>query len=66
MEIPEDVKNILKNSCADCHSNYTKYPWDSGIAPVSWYLAQHVNMDKEHFNFSEWNVYNKNQKTHII
>ncbi|MBT8316905.1 MAG: heme-binding domain-containing protein, partial [Lutibacter sp.] len=52
--------------CADCHSNKTNYPWYSEIAPISWYLAQHVNEGKEYLNFSEWTTYNKNQKSHII
>jgi len=64
--IPEEVKEIIKTSCADCHSNKTIYPWYSEIAPVSWYLAQHVNEGKEHLNFSEWTAYNKNQKSHIL
>ena len=63
MNIPDEVKSIIKTSCADCHSNYTKYPWYSEIAPVSWYLAQHVNEGKEHLNFSEWTSYNKDQKS---
>lgn len=66
MQIPDNVKEIIKTSCADCHSNYTKYPWYSEIAPVSWYLAQHVNEGKEHLNFSEWVAYNKDQKEHIL
>ena len=66
MELPNEVKEIIKTSCADCHSNFTKYPWYSEIAPVSWYLAQHVNKGKDHLNFSEWTVYNKNQREHII
>ena len=66
MQVPEEVKEIIKTSCADCHSNYTNYPWYSEIVPVSWYLAQHVNEGKEHLNFSEWAAYNKNQKSHII
>jgi len=66
MEVPNEVKQIIKTSCADCHSNATIYPWYSEIAPVSWYLAQHVNEGKEHLNFSEWTAYNKNQKSHII
>ncbi len=64
--VPENVQEIIKTSCADCHSNYTKYPWYSEIAPVSWYLAQHINEGKEHLNFSEWTAYNSNQKSHII
>jgi len=66
MEVPQEIKEIIKTSCADCHSNNTKYPWYSEIAPVSWYLAQHVNEGKEHLNFSEWAAYNKDQKSHIL
>ena len=64
--VPENVQQILKTSCNDCHSNQTKYPWYSEIAPISWFLAQHVNEGKEHLNFSEWANYNNNQKSHII
>ncbi|MDP3312794.1 heme-binding domain-containing protein [Lutibacter sp.] len=64
--VPDEVKLILKNSCNDCHSNATIYPWYSEIAPASWYLAQHVNDGKKHLNFSEWMNYNANQKKHII
>lgn len=66
MQVPIEVKEIIKTSCADCHSNFTKYPWYFEIAPVSWYLAQHVNKGKENLNFSEWSTYNKNQKNHIL
>lgn len=66
MTVPENVQEIIKTSCADCHSNTTKYPWYSEIAPISWYLASHVNDGKEHLNFSEWAAYNKYQKEHIL
>jgi hypothetical protein len=66
LKVPEEVKQLIKTSCADCHSNSTVYPWYSEIAPVSWYLAQHVNEGKEHLNFSEWGTYNKFQKEHIL
>ena len=66
MEIPNDANEILKTSCTDCHSNTTVYPWYSEIAPVSWYLASHVNDGKEHLNFSEWASYNKDQQKHIL
>jgi len=66
MEIPVEVNKIIQTSCADCHSNSTTYPLYSEIAPVSWYLAQHVNEGKEHLNFSEWTTYNKDQKEHLL
>ncbi|WP_372746932.1 heme-binding domain-containing protein [Lutibacter sp.] len=66
MDVPMEVQEILKTSCNDCHSNNTEYPWYSEVAPVSWYLASHVNEGKEHLNFSEWAKYNEDQKNHII
>jgi len=66
MPIPTEVEAILKTSCNDCHSNSTVYPWYSEIAPVSWYLASHVNDGKEHLNLSEWTAYNSYQKEHIL
>ncbi|HEY9221166.1 MAG TPA: heme-binding domain-containing protein [Lutibacter sp.] len=66
MEIPVEVTKIIQTSCADCHSNSTNYPWYSEIAPVSWYLAQHVKEGKENLNFSGWTAYNKDQQEHIL
>ena len=66
VETPLEVKDILETSCNDCHSNKTIYPWYSEIAPISWYLASHVNDGKEHLNFSNWTNYNNFQKEHIL
>lgn len=66
INVPDQVQGILKKSCNDCHSNFTNYPWYSEIAPVSWYLASHVNDGKKHMNLSDWTVYNKNQQIHIL
>lgn len=66
MPIPSEVELILTKSCNDCHSNSTNYPWYSEIAPVSWYLASHVNDGKEHLNLSEWTAYNVYQKEYIL
>ena len=49
-----EVKNILKNSCYDCHSNETVWPAYSYVAPVSFFLADHVEHGRKHLNFSEW------------
>jgi len=66
IKVSKNVQEIIKTSCADCHTNYTVYPWYNKIAPVSWFLAYHINDGKEHLNFSEWMKYNKKQKNHII
>jgi len=66
MEIPVEVNRIIQTSCADCHTNSTRYPWYNEIAPASWFLAYHVKEAKEHLNFSEWTTYNKDQKEHLL
>jgi len=48
------VMDILKNSCYDCHSFETKWPTYSSIAPISFFVASHVNKGRKALNFSEW------------
>jgi hypothetical protein len=50
-----EIAGILKRACGDCHSNETKWPWYSRIAPVSWLVADDVKQGRAHLNFSEWN-----------
>jgi len=52
--VPAGVKQILRTSCADCHSNETVWPWYSNIAPISWVVAHDVEEGREDLNFSEW------------
>lgn len=61
-----EVGSLLKNACFDCHSNYTKYPWYTNIAPASWWIKGHINEGKEHLNFSEWGDYSKKKADHKL
>jgi hypothetical protein len=45
---------LLERSCMDCHSNRTRWPWYSYVAPVSWLVAHDVEEGREHLNFSSW------------
>ena len=51
---PPAMAAVLKNSCYDCHSFETKWPWYSCIAPVSWFVARDVNAGRASLNFSDW------------
>lgn len=53
-EVPGHIAGLLEESCYDCHSNHTNYPWYSRIAPFSWYLEAHIRGGKEEANFSEY------------
>lgn len=56
--VPDNVKLILDKACNDCHTNTTKYPWYANFQPVAWFLAEHVEDGKKHFNLSEFAAYN--------
>ena len=58
-----EVKDILKRACYDCHSNETNWVWYTKIAPMSWLAAGDVNGGRESLNFSEWgNISTMDQK----
>tara|TARA_R110002072_G_scaffold7993_21_gene42278 strand:+ start:1261 stop:1734 length:474 start_codon:yes stop_codon:yes gene_type:complete len=61
---PEDVKIILTETCIDCHSDVTQYPWYNNITPVNFWLAAHVKDGKKHFNLSNWEGNSIKRKDH--
>ncbi len=66
IDAPKEVMAILKRSCFDCHSNETKWPWYSYVAPVSWLVGNDVHAGRKHMNFSEWDTYNERRRNHKI
>ncbi|WP_457599184.1 heme-binding domain-containing protein [Hydrogenimonas sp.] len=54
------TRELFMRACGDCHSNETKWPWYSRIAPVSWLVAYDVAEGREHFNVSMWGIQKKN------
>ncbi len=49
------TRALVVAACYDCHSNHTRTPWYGKVAPVSWWLTNHVNDGRAALNFSEWN-----------
>ena len=64
--IPEEVKVILKAKCYDCHSNESHWPWYSYVAPVSWWVADHVHEGRREVNFSKWDTYSEDKQEEKI
>src|SRR5271154_3229821 len=54
VSVPPAVEAVLTRSCADCHSDQTRWPWYSRVAPVSWFVVNHVQEGRRHLNMSEW------------
>ena len=53
-QMTPQVASILDRSCRDCHSNKTVWPWYTQVAPVSWWLTNHVNEGRHNLNISQW------------
>jgi hypothetical protein len=52
-----EVAAILDRACRDCHSNETRWPWYSHVAPVSWLVARDVRVGRKELSFSTWGDY---------
>ena len=61
-----EVTAIFKADCYDCHSNQTNYPWYASIAPISFFINNHIEEGKEHFNVSDWESYSPKTKDHKL
>ncbi|MBI5471964.1 MAG: heme-binding domain-containing protein [Ignavibacteriae bacterium] len=57
LPVPRNIKAVLQNSCYDCHSNNTRYPWYAEVQPIGWFLHDDVIHGKERLNFSEFSRY---------
>jgi len=63
---PPHVMEILRTSCYDCHSHETAWPWYSRVAPVSIWVADHVEEGRAELNFSEWGAYTARRADHKL
>ncbi len=63
---PNAVIVTLKNACYDCHSYETRYPWYARIAPVKFWIQDHITDGRRHLNFSEWGNYDAERKEHKL
>lgn len=62
LPVPGDVSAVFQRACQDCHSNQTRWPWYSQVAPISWLLVRHVSEGRRELNMSEWGQYEGHRK----
>ncbi len=48
------TRELFFRACGDCHSNETRWPWYSNIAPISWLVQRDVDEGRAACNVSEW------------
>ncbi len=49
----QTTQDLARRACFDCHSNETRWPWYSHVAPVSWLVQRDVDEGREALNFSD-------------
>ena len=64
--ITVEASAVLERACRDCHSNDTQWPWYSHVAPVSWFVIDHVNHGRSHFNYSDWAKYDAGESNRLL
>lgn len=50
------TRELAVDACYSCHSNETKVAPFEQVAPIHWYIANHVKEGRAALNFSEWHT----------
>lgn len=51
---PDDIANLFKGACYDCHSYETEFPAYTNIQPLAWWIRSHIRGGRMNVNFAEW------------
>lgn len=55
----EQTRSLARRACFDCHSNETRWPIYSRIAPIAWVVTDHVIKGRQELNFSDWGAFDE-------
>ena len=48
------ARELAVAACYDCHSNQTRWPLYSRVAPMSWLITRDVEQGRDKLNLSTW------------
>src|ERR1035438_4715885 len=54
LKMPARIERLLRRSCADCHSEGTRWPWYANVPPASWLVRRDVERAQKAMNLSKW------------
>jgi cytochrome c len=61
-QVPSEVRLILVEKCANCHSNQVHAPFYRRFAPFSWLMERDIVEARKAMNFSLWNTYSADRR----
>jgi cytochrome c len=65
-QVPDTVRSILLEKCADCHSNQTNAPFYGHFAPVSWLMEHDIVRARKAMNISLWDSYSSDEQQSLL
>jgi hypothetical protein len=65
-DIPPPVMDILAHGCINCHSEKTRWPWYSHVAPLSWFVEKDVKRARERLNLSRWDSLDATEQRSLL
>jgi hypothetical protein len=65
-QIDGETLALVQRSCQNCHSQLTKWPWYSRVAPISWLVARDVQQARAHMNLSRWQEYSPDERIRLL
>jgi cytochrome c len=60
--VPDAVRAVLAEKCADCHSNQPRAPFYGRLAPASWLMERDIVKARGAMNLSVWDSYSAAQQ----
>ena len=61
-QVPDAVRLVLTEKCADCHSEQTRVPFYGRLAPASWLMEWDIVEARKAMNLSAWDGYPEAQQ----
>jgi cytochrome c len=56
-DIPPNVRQLLVNKCASCHSTQVSAPFYGHLAPASWLMERDIVEARREMDLSQWSSY---------
>jgi hypothetical protein len=60
------TRALAVSACYDCHSNESRPLWFEKVAPLSWWITNHVKEGRGALNFSEWGTSGQGESDDIV
>jgi cytochrome c len=63
--VPPEVRSILAEKCADCHSSEVRTPLYGRFAPMSWLMEADILRGRKAMNLAMWNSYSPDKRSSL-